>query len=117
LGWTVHVNRTLLSTDSAKTERALQLLKDQLDEIARVVPENSVTELKKVSLWFSPEYAGTPPRAEYHPGAGWLRDNNRDPGMVKWIETIHIRSVSRYFDPNKSGCCCVYFDQHSQTQA
>jgi hypothetical protein len=91
LGWTVHVNRMLLSSDSAKTERALELLKDQLEEIVRVVPENSVTELKKVPLWFSPEYAGTQPRAEYHPGAGWLRDNNRDPAMVKGIEFTNVR--------------------------
>jgi len=91
LGWTVHVKRMLLSSDSAKTERALELLKNQLDEIVRVVPGNSVTELKKVPLWFSPEYAGTQPRAEYHPGGGWLRENNRDPAMVKGIEFTNVR--------------------------
>lgn len=91
LGWTVHVNRMLLSSDSAKSERALELLKDQLEEIVRVVPEKSVIELKKVPLWFSPEYAGTQPRAEYHPGAGWLRENHRDPAMVKGIEFTNVR--------------------------
>lgn len=90
-GWTVQVNRMLLSSDSVKTERALELLKVQLDEIVRVVPENSVTELKKVTLWFSPEYVGTQPRAEYHPGAGWLRENHRDPVMVKGIEFSNVR--------------------------
>ena len=91
LGWTVHVNRMLLSSDSGKIERALELLKVQLDEIVRVVPANSVSELKMVPLWFSPEYAGIQPRAEYHPGAGWLRENNRDPAMVKGIEFTNVR--------------------------
>ena len=37
-----------------------------------VVPAAAVEELRKVTLWFSPEYPGVKPKAEYHPGAGWL---------------------------------------------
>jgi len=90
-GWTVHIRKELLAVDSAKTELALSLLKAQLDEIVRVVPAQAVTELKKVPLWVSPEYPATPPRAEYHPGAGWLRDNHRDPTMVKGVEFTNVR--------------------------
>jgi hypothetical protein len=43
-------------------------------------------------LWFSPEYPGVKPRAEYHPGAGWLRDNGRDPRMVKGVEFTDVRN-------------------------
>lgn len=93
LGWTVNVRRELLDTDSAKTEteKAMKLLQVQLDEIIRVVPAKAVAELKKVPLWISPEYPATPPRAEYHPGAGWLRDNHRDPAMVKGVEFTNVR--------------------------
>ena len=93
LGWTVNVRRELLDTDSAKTEteKAMKLLEVQLDEIIRVVPAKAVIELKKVPLWISQEYPATPPRAEYHPGAGWLRDNHRDPAMVKGIEFTNVR--------------------------
>ena len=93
LGWTVNIHRTLLASDSSaeETEKALKLLQVQLDEIVRVVPASAVVELQKVPLWFSPEYPGTPPRAEYHPGAGWLRDNNRDPAMAKGVEFTNVR--------------------------
>jgi len=92
-GWTVNVRRELLDSDPAKTEteKAMKLLEVQLDEIVRVVPANAVAELKKVPLWISPEYPATPPRAEYHPGAGWLRDNHRDPSMEKGVEFTNVR--------------------------
>ena len=35
---------------------------------------------------------GVPPRAEYHPGAGWLRANGRDAAMVKGVEFTNIRT-------------------------
>jgi dipeptidyl-peptidase-4 len=35
------------------------------------------------------------PRAEYHPGAGWLRDNNRDPAMEKGVEYTNVRIFER----------------------
>jgi len=48
--------------------------------------------LREVTLWFSPEYPGADPRAEYHPGAGWLRDNGRDPVMAKGAEFTDVRN-------------------------
>ena len=90
-GWTVLVSDELLKHNKAETERALELLTTQLQEIVREVPEAAVVELRKVPLWISPEYLGVPPRAEYHPGAGWLRDNHRDPAMEKGIEFTNVR--------------------------
>ena len=94
-GWTVNVSEELLANDQAATERALELLKRQLQEIVRVVPEVAVTELRKVPLWFSPEYPGVQPRAEYHPGAGWLKDNKRDPAMARGVEFTDVRNFER----------------------
>ena len=94
-GWTVHVSDELLERDKAATGRALELLTVQLQEITRVVPAAAVAELQKVPLWFSPEYPGVQPRAEYHPGAGWLRDNKRDPAMEKGIEFTNVRIFER----------------------
>lgn len=90
-GWTVHLSKRLLADDAAATDKALSLLKVMLDEITRVVPRAAVTELQKVPLYISPEYPHTPPRAEFHPDAGWLRDNGRDPAMAKGIEFTNIR--------------------------
>jgi hypothetical protein len=91
-GWTVNVHELLLASDSAAaTNRALELLQTQLQEIVRVVPATAISRLKKVPLWISPEYSGVPPRAEYHPDAGWLRANHRNPAMAKGIEFTNVR--------------------------
>lgn len=94
-GWTLHISYELLEQDKPATERALELLTVQLQEIVRVVPAAAVIELRKVPLWFSPEYHRVQPRAEYHPGAGWLRDNKRDPAMEKAIEFTNVRIFER----------------------
>jgi len=91
-GWTLLVNERLLAEEKAATEKAIELLRAQLKEIVRVVPAAAVAKLREVPLWFSPEYPGVTPRAEYHPGAGWLRDNGRDPAMVKSVEFTDIRN-------------------------
>ena len=90
-GWTVHVNVKLFETDAPALEKALQLLRAQLDEIVRVVPAQAVAELRKVPLWINPEYPKVQPRAEFHPGADWLRDNGRDPAMAKGVEFTNVR--------------------------
>ena len=94
-GWTLLISDELLEQDKAATARALELLTAQLQEITRVVPVSAVAELKKVPLWFSPEYPKVQPRAEYHPGAGWLRDNKRDLAMEKGIEFTNVRIFER----------------------
>ena len=91
-GWTVMVNERLLAEEKAATDKALAILRGQLKEIVRVVPAPAVAKLREVTLWLSPEYAGVKPKAEYHPGAGWLRDNGRNPAMVKGIEFTDIRN-------------------------
>jgi hypothetical protein len=90
-GWTVRVSRALLATNAPTTTRALELLTAQLEGIVRVVPKAAVLELQKVGLWISPEYPKTPPRAEYHPHAGWLREHGRDPAMAKGVEFTNVR--------------------------
>lgn len=90
-GWTVLVNERLLANEKEATDRALELLRVQLREIVRVAPAPAVAKLREVTLWFSPEYPGVTRRAEYHPGAGWLRENGRDPAMVKGVEFTNIR--------------------------
>lgn len=91
VGWTVNISSALIQQDAAGVEKAMQLLRLQLEEIVRVVPKAAVAELQKVTLWVSPEYAGFRPRAEYHPGAGWLKENGRDPVMAKGVEFTNVR--------------------------
>ncbi len=90
-GWRVLVNVKLLESEPEATSIALRILRQQLQEIIRVIPNQALDPLRKVTLWFSPEYPQVPPRAEYHPGAGWLRENGRDPRMVKGVEFTDIK--------------------------
>lgn len=89
-GWTIYVNRDLLTKEPRATQKALELLGRQLLQIVRELPASAVTELRKVRLYFSPQYAGTPPRAEFHPGADWLKQNGRDPAMAQGVEFTNI---------------------------
>ena len=91
-GWTLHIHPALLATNTlAATTRAISLLQAQLEEIVRVVPAAAVAELRKVPLWFSPEYPGIRPGAEYHPNADWLRTHGRDPVMAIGVEFTNVR--------------------------
>lgn len=94
-GWQVLISTQLLKDEKEATERALELLALQLQEIEREVSEEAVAELRKVPLWFSPEYPGVRQRAEYHPGADWLRKNNRNPAMEKAVEFTNVRIFER----------------------
>lgn len=85
-GWTVHVNKRLRVENPKQLETAISLLQAQLDEIVRVVPEPALGHLRGVPLYFSPRYQGQQPRAEYHPGEGWLKAHGRDPVMAKAVE-------------------------------
>jgi putative heme-binding domain-containing protein len=90
-GWKLHISRELLDSEPQRTAKAIELLDKQLEEIIRVVPKQAVAELQKVPLYFMPEYPGVSAKAEYHPGAAWLRDNGRDPAMAKAVEFTNIR--------------------------
>jgi hypothetical protein len=90
-GWKVQVSTKLIEQDAAAGQRRCHCSRSQLDEIVRVVPAQAVAELQKVPLWINPEYPKVRPRAEYHPDAGWLRENGRDPVMAKAVEFTNVR--------------------------
>ena len=93
--WTVLVDERLLAEQNAGTKKALDLLRTQLKEIVRVVPASAVAKLREVTLWFSPEYPGVKPKAEYHPDPDWLRANGRNPAMAKGVEFTNVRDFER----------------------
>lgn len=90
-GWTIHVNDKLFAEHKATTDKTIELLTGRLKEIVRVVPADAVGHLRKVPLWFNPEYPKIPPRAEYHPNADWLKEHGRDPAMAKCVEFTNVR--------------------------
>jgi hypothetical protein len=59
LGWQLYIHPQLLKSARQDTERAIELLTKQLDEINRKLPSQTVAKLKEVLLYFSPEYPNT----------------------------------------------------------
>ncbi len=89
-GWTLMIHQDLLANQREETDRALALLESQLNTIIADVPRQAVAHLRKVPLWFTSGYPDVPPRAEYHPGGEWLRDNGRNPAMARGVEFSNI---------------------------
>jgi len=89
-GWTLHLDTRLEQDQPEQTARALELLEEQLVFIKNVVPEQHIPQLQQVKLWFSPQYPGIGPKAEYHPSVGWLKDNGRNPDMARCVEFTNI---------------------------
>lgn len=90
-GWKVHLSRRFKKDEQRQLDKAIDLLQVQLKEIIAVVPSSAVIKLREVPLWFSPEYPGIGPGAEYHPNGQWLKENGRDPCMEKGIEFSNVR--------------------------
>ena len=97
-GWAVHVSGRLVSEQPDAIAGALELLDDELEEIERVVPAAAVATLREVPLYFSPEYEGVRPTAEYHPDPGWLREHGRDPRMARSIEFTNVTRFAAELD-------------------
>jgi hypothetical protein len=89
-GWRVQIDERLLNQNGPATEKALSLLSVQLREIVKNIPPPAVTQLRQVTLWFSPLYASATPKAEYHPGVEWLREHGRNPAMARAVEFTNI---------------------------
>ncbi|MFM7323011.1 MAG: hypothetical protein ACKO5K_16045 [Armatimonadota bacterium] len=93
-GWTVAVRDPWPVDLREALESAWPLLAAQCDDVARRLPGAAVRHLRGTTLWISPPYTGVRPTAEYHPGADWLAENGRDPGMVRGVEITDIADLA-----------------------
>jgi len=94
-GWSVQVRTELLREKPAEAGHALEVIRGHLAGILQMVPAAAVEKLRRVTLWVSPPYPGVAPKAEYHPGAGWLREQGRDPQMEKGVELTNTQNIDR----------------------
>ena len=84
-GWTVRVNRDLLTTQAELGSNALALLSVKLREITNLVPPHACEALKRVPIWLGTN-DGHAPCAEYHPSKDWLAKNGYNPDKAKCVE-------------------------------
>jgi hypothetical protein len=95
-GWTILVRAELMEPGRREaTESAVGLIEKQLGDVARLVPPPALARLREVRIYLSPPYPGTGLKAEYHPDAGWLRANGRDPAMARAVEFTNLAILDR----------------------
>jgi len=89
-GFTVLVNPEVFKHESFTNAFFVELDK-QLADIRRVLPQDKLAALLPVLTWV--EWEKKPHgAAEYHPSAGWLRDNGYNPEKAGGVEINNIRN-------------------------
>ncbi len=89
-GWTVRVNRELLTSQSDLGSNALQLLALKLREITNAVPPRACDALRGVPIWLGVD-DGHAPCAEYHPSKQWLAEHGYNHDKAKGVEIGNAR--------------------------
>lgn len=87
-GWTLRVDDRLLgeAPEAALGARALKFLEAKLVEIKAVVPPGKLALLQKVTIVVD-LHCGKLKSMQYHPGAGWLKENGYPEDLV---QCVHI---------------------------
>jgi hypothetical protein len=90
VGWTVRVNRELLTAQAELGSNALALLAVKLREITNAVPARACDALRRVPIWIGVN-DGHAPCAEYHPSKQWLGEHGYNPDKAKSVEIGNAR--------------------------
>ena len=86
-GWKVRIDDRLLAADDGDAHtRILKSLESRLSDINAVVGEPQLTKLKEVTIVVDQSHGSLVPM-QYHPDAGWLKENGYDPELV---HCVHI---------------------------
>ncbi len=95
-GWNIRVDDRLLSGESvALGARALNLLDARLVAITIAVPEKALAKLRTVTIELDLDY-GKLVSMQYHPNAGWLKENGYSEKLAK---CFHIPEVQSFLSP------------------
>ena len=94
-GWKVLVNNQLLSEHARLADDVLELLKHQLYQITRVVPDGPLKELRRIPIWT--EYkAPRHPCMCYHPNRRWLIENDFNPEKERSVEIANAENFLKW---------------------
>ncbi len=95
-GWQVRVDRRLLAENNrAVGEEAVVLLADRLRDIRRRLSEDRIAKLQAVVIQLDLSH-GRLTSMQYHPSAGWLRENGYSEQLDK---CVHIPVAANFTSP------------------
>lgn len=96
-GWTIRVDARLLAGEHEKLgQRTLSVIERRLADIVLILPEDKVVRLRKVPIQLDLSH-GKLTSAQYHPSAGWLKENGYSETLAK---VVHIPVASDYASKN-----------------
>ena len=96
-GWPVHVDKRLLEgPDTELGAGALKLLSARLADIARLMAPDRLVKLREAPIWLDLTH-GKLKSMQYHPSAGWLRDNGYATELAK---CVHIPDAAGFVSPH-----------------
>lgn len=90
-GWQVLVNRRFADQRPALCDETLSLLRCQLYQIGRHVPEPALGKLRTIRIWVE-EAEPHHPCMAYHPDRGWLRAHGMNPDKARCVEVANARN-------------------------
>lgn len=92
-GWQVRVDDRLLHAPEEELGgRALRLLETKLDEIASVMAPDRLAKLREVSIVLDLTHGGLR-SMQYHPSAGWLRNNGYSTNLAKCVHIPRAKGL------------------------
>jgi len=93
--WRVLVHQDFLRDDAGLCRETLQVLRNQLFQVQRVLPAAALAKVRKVTIWVEkadPHHACMC----YHPDTGWLRDNGMNPDKARCVELANARNFLKW---------------------
>lgn len=93
-GWTLRVERDLLTGKPELADKVLTLLESRLQDVERVIPQPALGKLRGVKIWMRAN-DGPSPCAVYHPSPEWLRQHGWNPDLARGVE---ICNATRFLE-------------------
>lgn len=95
LGWKIKLNRRLAKDEPALCREVLREIESQLYQITRVVPDEALAKLKKITIWVE-LFEKNHPCAAYHPDAKWLVEHDLNPDKHRCVELANAHNFVRW---------------------
>ncbi len=93
VGWQVRIDRRLLQGEHESLgTRSINALEGRLRAVEVVLPEQALAHLRKVVLQLDLDHDGLG-AMQYHPSAGWLRDNGYSEDLEKVVHLPRAESL------------------------
>lgn len=98
-GWLVRINKKLNEKDHVELrDKVLRLLGEQLYQVTRVVPAESLEKLRKIPIWVELAHPKHPCMC-YHPSKDWLESNGMNPDKAGSVELANCRNFLAWTVP------------------